>query len=260
MAKFHSVVGQVNYKIEGDGHWLTLIHGVGADLESWDGVVDALRGDYRLLRYDLRGHGDSAKLPGPYSLDDFIDDLAGLLDHLEIAKTHLAGFSLGGIIAQGFALAHPDRLDRLALVSAIAGRTEEERLKVLARAKALNQEGGSSFVSASVKRWFTDDFIANNADLIEKRLARGRTNDPDCYRAAYRVLAESDLADELHKITAPTLVMTGEFDIGSNPRMSRLMAERIPDSRLHIMAGLKHSVLIEAPDLVAAQIGALLAE
>lgn len=258
MSVFQAQSGPITYRLEGEGPSIALVHGVGADLESWDGVVAALSPRYRLLRYDLRGHGASAKVKGRYELDDFVGDLTELLDHLEIARTHLAGFSLGGIIAQGFALDHAARLDRLALISAIAGRTDEERARVEARAKVLREGGGSVHVDAALSRWFTDEFLENNRDLVEKRLERGRNNDPDCYASAYRVLAETDLADELHRIDLPTLVMTGEFDVGSTPRMSRLMAERIPDSELHILDGLKHSVLIEAPELIATKIDTFL--
>ena len=259
MSVFQGQSGPINYKLEGTGPSIALVHGVGADLESWDGVVEALRSKYRLLRHDLRGHGASAKVKGRYELDDFVGDLAELLDHLEIGRTHLAGFSLGGIIAQGFALEHAARLDRLVLISAIAGRTQAERDRMTARAKVLREGGGSAHVDSALNRWFTDEFLANNRDLVEKRLERGRSNDPECYRAAYRVLAETDLADELHRIDVPTLVMTGEFDVGSTPRMSRLMADRIPDSKLHILNGLKHSVLIEAPDLIATRMDEFLA-
>ncbi|MGI9412728.1 MAG: alpha/beta fold hydrolase [Hyphomicrobiales bacterium] len=240
--------------IEGEGETVTLIHGVGADLESWDGVVAALGGGYRILRYDLRGHGASEKVPGPYSLDDFVDDLVELLDRLDIRTTHLVGFSLGGLIAQAFALAHPHRLKRLVLVSTVAGRTPEERDKVEARARQLAEQGAPSHVEASLSRWFTDGFLEANRDVVQKRLERSLTNDPHCYAAAYRVLAESDLAGRLHEIAAPALVMTGEHDIGSTARMARLIAGRIPGAKLRILPRLKHSVLLEAPDKVAGHI------
>ena len=148
MSVFQGQSGPINYALEGSGPTIALVHGVGADLESWDGVVAALGSKYRLLRHDLRGHGASAKVKGRYELDDFVGDLMELLDHLEIARTHLAGFSLGGIIAQGFALEHAARLDRLVLISAIAGRTQEERDRMTARAKVLREGGGSAHVNA----------------------------------------------------------------------------------------------------------------
>lgn len=243
----------MNVRIDGDGPPVTLIHGVGSYLESWDGVIAAIGGGYRFLRYDLRGHGASPKPPGPYSLDNFVTDLATLLDAQGIETTHLAGFSLGGLIAQGFALAHPDRLRSLTLISTVAGRTDAEKTAVQKRAETLAEKGAGSHLTEAVDRWFTTDFIASRPDVLEERRRRSLNNDPNCYAAAYRVLAEYDLADRLPEIATPTLVMTGENDVGSTPRMAELIADRVPDSRLHIFPRLKHSVLLEAPDQVAAQ-------
>jgi (E)-2-((N-methylformamido)methylene)succinate hydrolase len=245
--------GATNYRIEGDGPPVTLIHGVGSYLESWDGVIAAVGDGYRFLRYDLRGHGESPKLPGPYSLDDFVDDLCALLDSQDIDRTHLAGFSLGGLIAQAFALAHPDRLQSLTLISTVAGRTDAEKTAVRRRAETLAEKGAGTHLIEAVDRWFTAEFIAARPEVLEERRRRSLNNDPDCYAAAYRVLAEYDLTDRLPEIKTPTLVMTGENDVGSTPRMAELIADRVPDSRLHIFPRLKHSVLLEAPDQVAAQ-------
>ena len=242
-----------NYRVDGNGPPVTLIHGVGSYLESWDAVIAAIGGGYRFLRYDLRGHGESQKLPGPYSLDNFVDDLASLMDARGIEMTHLAGFSLGGLIAQAFALAHPDRLRSLTLISTVAGRTDAEKAAVRRRAKTLAEKGAGTHLTEAVDRWFTAEFIAARPDVLEERRRRSLNNDPDCYAAAYRVLAEYDLADRLPEIKTPTLVMTGENDVGSTPRMAELIADRIPDSQLHIFPRLKHSVLLEAPDQVAAQ-------
>src|SRR5690606_20788021 len=90
-----------------------------------------------------------------------------------------------------------------------------------------------------------------NPDLMAALRERNASNDPDCYAAAYRVLAESDFGDELHRIVSPVLVATGEEDQGSNPRMARLMAARIRYPQLAILSGQRHSVLIEAPAEVA---------
>ena len=105
-------------------------------------------------------------------------------------------------------------------------------------------------------RWFTPEFIARNPDAIERRRQRALENDPDCYLAAYRVLARNDLGERLHEIRLPTLIMTGEHDIGSSARMSRFMHQKIQGSVLHILPGLKHSILMEAPALVAGHLDA----
>jgi pimeloyl-ACP methyl ester carboxylesterase len=245
----------MRYALEGAGRPAVLIHGVGNSLEAWDGVVARLRDRFRLLRYDLRGHGESERVPGPYSIEDFSDDLLALLDALKMERCDVAGFSLGGLVAQAFALRHPERVRKLALISTVAGRTETEKARVLERLDIVADGIPGDHFNRSVERWFTDEFRAANPAVIEDYAARNRQNDPACYAAAYRVLALTDLADQLSRIAAETLIMTGENDIGSNPRMARLMHDRIIGSQLLILPHLRHSILIEAPDLVAGALG-----
>ena len=248
-----------HYRWDGRGEPLTLVHGVGGQLDAWDLVVPILAPEFRILRYDLRGHGRSDKVRGPYALADFVGDLAGLLDHAGLASTNLVGFSLGGLIIQAFALAHPSRVKKLVIMSAIAGRNEDERAKVQERLQALAERGGVSHYEASLGRWFTDEFRKAHPEEIERRRRHAEEMDPACYLAAYTVLATSDLGDELHKIKNETFIVTGENDIGSNPRMARLMHERIANSRLHIIPRLKHNLVLEAPDLVGGLLRGFLA-
>lgn len=243
----------------GTGDSNVLLHGVGADIETWDGVVAAHGDGFDVLSLDQRGHGRSDKPSGPLVLDDSVEDLHGVLNALELSTISLVGFSLGGLVAQAFALKYPERLNKLALISTVAGRTDEERARVLARAETLSQQGAGAHLSEAVTRWFTDGFIASRPDVLEWRRQKSLQNDPAAYAAAYRVLAESDLADEIHRITAPTLVMTGECDAGSTPRMAELLAARIPRAECVILPELKHSVLLEAPDLIASELYRFLA-
>ena len=238
----------------GAGEHVTLIHGVGASMESWDGVIDALGDGYRTLRYDLRGHGASAKPPGPYSLDDFIGDLRQLLDHRGIEATTLVGFSFGGMIGPAFTLAHPERVRRLVIVSAVCGRTAQERVRLISRADELERGGTTATIDAAIERWFTPEFRKAHPEIIEARKRRALENDPQGYAAAYRCFAEGDLDDGIGRIACPALIMTGEHDPGSNVRMARLMHERIPGARLAILDRLRHNVLLEAPALVAMHI------
>ena len=239
------------YVVEGTGPPVLLIHGVGARLDSWDGVVAALGARYRTIRYDLRGHGQSSKAPGPYSIGLFAEDARTLLDHLGVARCHVAGHSLGGMIAHRLALDAPGRVDRLALISTACGRNAEETQRVLERLAVVENGIPGEHFRHSIRRWFSDEFQRAHPEVIEGHAAQNMENDPQCYAAAYRVLATTDLADDLPGIRTPTLIVTGEGDVGSNPRMARLMHERIPDSRLHVLPGLRHSILLEAPGLVA---------
>lgn len=249
----------LNFLDEGNGAPVLLIHGVGADLESWDGVLSHLSSDLRYIRYDQRGHGQSRRTPGPYTLDDLIGDSVALLDHLGLERVSVIGFSLGGLVAQALALFHPDRVQSLTLISTVAGRTSDEKARVNERAETLSQEGATTHLANAVDRWFTPEFAAAHPEVLEARRQKSLQNDPDCYVAAYRVLAGSDLGGQLQRIAVPTLIMTGEKDIGSNPRMSEFIHAQIPGSELHILPGLKHSVLLEAPDQIGGLIDPFLA-
>lgn len=241
---------EINYVTEGSGPPVTLVHGVGASLESWDAIAAILSRQYWVIRLDLRGHGKSSRIE-TCRLDDFLDDVSLVLETLGIDRTHLVGFSLGGMIAQAYVLAHPARVDRLALISAVAGRTEQERANLQARARKVREEGIASVVAAAEDRWFTEAFRKKNPEVVSRRLEELKANDHRSYSAAYAVFAEGDLGPRLHEIRHPTLVVTGEHDVGSNARMARFMHDAIPGSTLHILPNLKHSVLLEAPIEIA---------
>ncbi|KAF0252637.1 MULTISPECIES: alpha/beta fold hydrolase [Pseudomonas] len=243
---------ELNYRLQGRGpRPLVCIHGVGSYLEAWDAVASHLVEDFRILTFDLRGHGRSSRVYGRYEIDDFVGDTLALAAHVGFETFDLAGFSLGGLIAQRLALQHPHRLRRLALLAAVSGRTREERTRVLERLAALQEGERGSHHDASLSRWLSEDFQARNPELIACLRQRDAENDPQCYAAAYRVLAETDYGGFIDQIQVPTLIATGEQDQGSNPRMATFMHECIPGSRLEILPGLRHSILIEAPQQVA---------
>lgn len=244
---------ELNYRLEGEGpRALICIHGVGSYLEAWDGVAARLGDAFRLLRFDLRGHGRSSRVKGRYEIDEFVGDVLVLADHVGFEQFDLAGFSLGGLIAQRLALTRPERLRKLVLLATVAGRTEDERARVAARLAALESGDRGSHYDASLSRWLTEGFQERHPELVAQLRQRNADNDPDCYAAAYRVLAQTDFGGLLDRISVPTLIATGEDDQGSNPRMANFMHQSIRQSQLAILPGLRHSILIEAPDTVAA--------
>ena len=251
MEKFLSKDGlELRYLVNGCGPFVTLVHGIGSDHASWDTVAADLEQHFTVIRADLRGHGGSSSISS-CSLDAFISDLDTLLDIQNVAKTHLVGFSLGGLIAQKYATEKSTRLNRLVLISSVAERTDDERARLLKRADQIDREGIAAVVSAAEDRWFTPEFKAANPQRVADRMKQLVNNDHRSYAAAYRVFAEADRDINFEKISVPTLVMTGENDLGSSPRMSTLLHEKIVGSQLRILPELRHSVLIEAPDLIS---------
>ena len=237
-----------------DAPTVLLVHGVGSDHTAWDAVAAELTAHATVVRYDLRGHGRSAVGTLPYSLDDFVADHVELMARLGIGRAHLVGFSLGGLIAQAVAIRHPELVDRLAVIGAVAGRTDAERERALTRLEDARRTGPAGTSAASAARWFTTGFVERHPDAVARNLRRMADTDAAAYAAAYEVLATNDLADELARVGAPTLAMTGEHDVGSPPHMSEMIAERVPNGRVVILDGHKHGVLDEAPWLVAREL------
>jgi pimeloyl-ACP methyl ester carboxylesterase len=236
----------IRYRVEGSGPVLVLVHGVGADLESWDEIAPAVAGRFTVVRADLRGHGRSGHIKA-CQIDDFVGDLDRLVGEAGATQIDLAGFSLGGLIAQHYAQRFPERVHRLALISTVAARTPEEHARVLQRADIVSRDGIAAVVGQAEERWFTPAFKAAHPERIGRRLEQLKANDHASYAAAYRVFAEADEGLDFAAIRAPTLVVTGENDIGSSPRMARLLHKHIANSQLIILPELRHSVLIEAP-------------
>ncbi|TPL96873.1 alpha/beta fold hydrolase [Mesorhizobium sp. B2-3-11] len=242
----------LNWRLEGEGGVpLVCIHGVGSYLEAWNGVAERLKDRFAVLTFDLRGHGRSSRVKGRYEIDAFVGETLALADHLGFSTFNLAGFSLGGLIAQRLALSHAERLQKLMLLSTVAGRTPEERNAVRGRLAALMASDASAHHTASLSRWLTEDFQNRNPEIIAELRRRDAENDRECYAAAYRVLAETDFGGILDRITCQTLIVTGADDQGSSPRMARLMHEQVQGSQIAILPRLRHSILIEAPALVA---------
>lgn len=181
------------YQIEGAGPPVVLIHGVGADGASWDTIAPALAGRFTVLRLDLRGHGRSGHIEGPLVLEDFARDVVDVLDAAGVARAHVVGFSLGGMIAQSLGLDHAAQVDRLILLSAVAGRTEQERARVRERLEILRTQGIAAITGAAQDRWFTAGFIARHPELVQQRMEELKRNHPASYAAAYTVFSTSDL-------------------------------------------------------------------
>lgn len=241
---------KVSYRIEGQGPALYLVHGIGARKTTWNELIDGLKQDFTCVSYDLRGHGDSPIPPTPYSLKDLVDDLEALRRKLGHQKIHVAGHSLGGMIGPAYAYAYPEHILSVGLLSTAAGRTEDDRAKLKAVGEAMEQNGVVETLETFVERWFTDAFIEAHPDLIEARLQQVKDTPADVFLNVFWIYATTEMAPWLHQIKCPCLVLTGELDGGCNPRLNKFIHAELPDSRLVILDGLKHSLMIEASDRV----------
>ena len=235
----------------GSGETVTLIHGIASGLESWDQIAEILSHSFDVVRLDLRGHGKSEVPPGPYSIEGFAEDVHAVLAQLDISKSHIVGFSLGGLIAQSFALTYPARVHKLVILSAVANKSPETRARLSKRADEIEAHGATSAIEAALERWFTPEFRRDHPDKVARRVERYLNLDQKAYATTYRTFAEGDLGDQLHRICAPTLIMTGENDPGSSADMARFMHAQIAGSQLHIIPKLRHNILLEGAEIVA---------
>lgn len=240
----------LNYELEGDGdETLVLVNGLADDLTTWAFQMDdLLAAGYRVLRFDNRGVGRSAKPAGPYTTRLFAEDTKALVDHLGLADFHLLGVSMGGMIVQEYALAWPGDLRSLTLACTYAAPGPFcGRMFSFWSDVALF--GGVQTVMRDVALWaFTPEFFEDRpADAVEFDTAMRMIDQPvPAYLAQLHSIQHHDTTDRIGNISVPTLVLAGERDILIPVALSRRLHEAIPGSRWATTAG-GHACLWEHP-------------
>lgn len=235
---------------------LALSNSLGTTLAMWDGLAVHLRGRYRILRYDTRGHGASPARDAATGIEDLADDLLGLLDALGLATAHLAGLSLGGMTVQAVAAKAPERVLSLSLLATAAHLPSRETWAE--RAATVRAQGTEALVEATFGRWFTPGFRAAAPPV----LARIREDFTACDRIGYARACEAigalDLRPRLGAITAPTLVIAGREDPSTPPAMAEEICSGIPHAELVVLPRAAHLLAVEHPAVTAAYLGAFL--
>ena len=242
------------YRESGSGEALVFVHGVGSNKDAWRPQVEHFATSHRVIRYDTLGHGASDLPPDPAALDDYVAQLLGLLDGLDIAAANLIGTSMGGMIVTAFGVAHPGRVLRLVAMNAVYDRAPEARAQAIGRAEAAAADGPGASLDEAIKRWFGDPPDPAMAEAIAETRAAAEARDPVGYARAYMMFATSDRAcvGKLHRLDHPALFFTGEFDPHSTPAMSRAMADAAPKGRCVVLPRQRHLMARMAPDAVNA--------
>lgn len=232
---------------------ITLVHGLGLTRATWDGHIPHLAEHYRVLNYDLYGHGDSPPPPRRPDLGLFAEQLAELLDEIGVVQSAVVGFSLGGMINRRFAMDYPSRAWALAILNSPHERGAEAQKLVEERAAKSDEGGPGATLDATIERWFTPDYIRDHADVIGKIRSWVLANDPAIYAQCRQVLAHGvlELIRPAVPIRVPSLVMTCVHDSGSTPDMSYAIASEIEGADTIIVPALQHMGLVEKPMLFA---------
>jgi 3-oxoadipate enol-lactonase len=244
---------KTNHRIDGrdgrGGRWVTFVTGIANDLTMWDGQVPALAGDFRILRYDLRGHGGSEATGGDYSMALLVEDLKALLDAQKIQKTSLVGLGLGGALAQAFAIEHPDRLDRLMPCCCRARMVPDFAAMWHKLRETVRQNGLETIVEPTVQRWFSEDFKAAHPDVLDniRRMIRGTTLEG--YLGVTAAFLGLDVEDRLQEIRAPTLYVSGAEDkLGGPPALMQGLSGKVKGARHLSVPKAAHIANIQNPE------------
>lgn len=236
---------QINYRDDGPkgAPAVVFAHGLGTDLSLWDDVFEALPDGLRLIRYDLRGHGESSVAPAPYSMGQLVRDAEALLDALEVRDAVFVGVSLGGMIAQGLAIKRLDQIRALVLSNTAARIGIKSQWD--ARIAQARNDGMESLVAPALERWFAPGFRKTAAAArIGRTLA---TTDTEGYAGCAAAIAGTDFYTPTSGLRLACLGIAGSFDAATPPDLVRETVSLIPGSRLHLMKRSGHLPCVDAP-------------
>lgn len=200
------------YQIDGTPGkpWLMFSNSLGTDLRMWQAQVDFLKDDFRILRYDTRGHGGAGPRPGPATLAGLGQDVLDLLDMLEIERVHFCGLSMGGMIAQWLGIHAPQRLEKLVIANSAPRIGTPQGWRD--RAAQVRATGLDTVADGAAGRWFTPAFAEREPERVAALVATLRGGSPEGYANCCDALAEADLRARISDITTPTLLIAGAAD------------------------------------------------
>jgi len=229
---------------------LVLGNSLGTSAAVWDRQVDQLGGEFRLLRYELPGHGGSPSAPGSYTIDGLGAGVLELLDSLGIDRVAYCGISLGGMIGLWLAAHAPGRIAALALVCTSAYLPPASGW--LARAEQVRTSGLATVAGPVIGRWFTPEFAAAAPSVVDAFRAEFERTDPGGYASCCEAIAAMDQRPSLAAVTAPTLVIAGAADPATPPEHAEVIAGCIRGARLEVIDAAAHLAPVSDPARVTA--------
>ncbi len=232
----------MNYEFSGRkwGEVIMLSHSLASSLAMWNPQMAALRAFYKVLRYDIRGHGQTEAPEGSYTLEQLGEDALALLDALKVDQVHWVGLSMGGMIGQILALNHADRLKSLALCDTTAVVPPEAHEIWEERIRTARQEGMQALVEETLSRWFTQAYLAQNPPEVEEIRRIFLATPVAGYVGCSQAIRQLNVLDRLPQIKRPTLIMVGREDAGTPVADAQAMHQAIAGSKLIILDSAAH--------------------
>lgn len=239
-----------NCEIEGPegAPWLTFSNSLATDLHMWDGQAEALKSDFRILRYDKRGHGGTEVVDGAYSFDMLMDDVVGLWDALDIEKSHFVGLSIGGMTALGLGIHHADRLSSMVVSNAIASAPEPFRAAWDDRIAFVSENGMAPMAPVTVERWCSEAFLAAGSPALDTLRAMVASTSPTGFMGCARALQGLDFEARMSEITTPTLFIAGKEDMATPAETMVRIAKLVPGADYIELSPAGHVSNIEQPE------------
>ncbi len=249
---------EMNYRLVGEGKPLVMIMGLTASMDVWHpGFVEELAGRYRVLLFDNRGAGRTGAGEAPFTMRQFADDTAGLMDALGIERAFVLGESMGGMIAQEFAINHPGKTEKLVLMCTFCGGEQaqfpsQEVLDVLADLTGTPED----IARRGLTIGFPDEWVRSHPEVVEDVVSRTIQNPMSEENALKQGMAVFAFCtyDRLPEIRCPTLVMCGTEDVLIPPTNSRMLTDRIPGAKLVEFEGGGHGFHTQFHDSVAREV------
>jgi pimeloyl-ACP methyl ester carboxylesterase len=241
----------MNYELVGSGKCLTLIHGSGDNLNAWYNQVPVFSQHYRVMTYDVRGHGQTELPEGELTAGLWVNDLYAILKALKISETFLLGHSMGGAIALQFTLTHPEIVKALVLSSSGgAARPSKEDLRYMearrqVQIETIKKEGMETVIKDRFSLIFSPGFAEKNPETVEQYKSVFLQNKPERYLRVMQRMGRFSISSDPSKITCPTLVIGGEYDFGGSAA-AKAAQDAIRGSQLKVFPT-GHAPAIEVP-------------
>jgi 3-oxoadipate enol-lactonase len=232
-----------------DGSPLLLGGSLGTTLAMWEPQVRMLSGRLRMVAFDHRGHGDSPVPTGPYTIAAMGQDVIALMDRLGLERASYCGLSIGGMVGQWLAIHHPERIEKLILIATSAHPGNPDAWRE--RAEMVRGAGTVEPIADTVvARWVTADWAGDHGHEVRILRDMLASSPVDGYASCCEAIAVLDLREQLPRISAPTLVMSGTEDTALPPEHQRLIAEAVPGARLELIADAAHIPSVQHPTQV----------
>ena len=225
--------------------WLVLSHSLACSVRMWDPQIEALKGDYRILAYDTRGHGGTEAPKGAYTLELLADDLFFLLKELKISQAHYCGLSMGGMIGQTFALKYPAMFASLTLADTTSRMPAEALPAWQDRIRTAESQGMQPLVEPTLARWFTEPFRKAEPQTMQRIGTLIGSTPVAGYVGCCQAIPQINLTSRLKEIRSPILVIVGEDDPGTPVAMSKEIHENASGSKLVVLPRAAHLSNIE---------------